>query len=112
MSGGDNICKFERSCSNDTSYDTSSVKILFNTEITKKAKHRKCLIGTGIAVICFVFLLLCVILLSSKPDRHIEVLTGNNTNGKRNSSSAQTISNETTNNTEGKKHLSRNRKIS
>ena len=71
MSGGGTRAQFASSYSNDYSNDTSSVQILLDTESQKKTKHRKIVIGLGVAVICFV-ILLCIILLSSKSDKNLK----------------------------------------
>ena len=87
--------KFSRSCSNSDGYDTSSVQILLDTETQKHTKHRKVLIGVGVAVTCLVFLL-CIILLSSKSDSNVNLFKSNNTLDGSNSSSTQKTSNNTT----------------
>ena len=98
--------QFARSCSNDTynkNYDTSSVQILLDTENKKKSKHRKFAIGLGVAVICF-GVVLCIILLSSKPDNALNLVQSNDTDARSNSSSTQKASINTTNHDKGMKN--------
>ena len=103
MSGGSTRAHYARSDSNDTSYDTSSVQILLDTETQKNTKHRNVIICVGVAVTSLVFLL-CIILLSSKSDNNINLVTHNNTLDGSNSSSIQKISNNTTTYNKGMKN--------
>ena len=90
MSGGDTRAQFQFASfsSNDSSNDTSSVQILLNTAAEKTRKHRKILLYLLGAVICFVFLL-CIILLVSKPENDVNLGHRNDTDSGSNSSSNQ-----------------------
>ena len=101
MSGIGNRAHYERCFSNDSICDTSSVQILLDTETQKKSKHRKFVIGIGIIVTFFVFLL-CIIFVSSKSSSHVNFVTRNNTSAVRsNSSSTQKTADNTPINKKG-----------
>ena len=90
--GGGTRAQFASSYSNEYSNDTSSVQILLDTESEKKTKHRKIVIGLGVAVISFA-ILLCIIFLSSKPKKFLNLVPGNDT-GSNSSSNLKTSNNK------------------
>ena len=98
MSEGGTRAQFASSYSNEYNNDTSSVHILLDTESQKKTKYRKIVIGLGVAVICFA-ILVCIIFLSSKPNKILKLIPGNDTGS--NSSSNQKTSKNTGNRGKG-----------
>ena len=84
---GDSV-QFSRACSNDYGNETSSVQILLDTEAQRKSKRCKFVVGLSAAVVCFVFVL-CIILLTTKPDNHSHVIHARHAINGSNSSSIQ-----------------------
>ena len=96
MSGEASREQFAGCCNNNYNYVASFMQILLDTDTQKKSKHRKFVIGLGVGVIYFAFVL-CIISLSSKSDRESNLVQRNDTDTGNNSSSTQKASNNAEN---------------
>ncbi len=95
MSGGATNGQFVKLSSKDSSYDSSSVRILLNEGNDKISKHRKCAIGLGVTLICFV-IVSCAVLVAEKQCKPLVLVQSNDNIGGRNSSPSQKASQNAT----------------